>query len=237
MLIKDCIYYIAILLSLCAIPILLCSIKNKNRNICKGIISINIIYIIYLFIDLAIVPSILSIEIGFEILLLYLLALVSSVLYIISIILCLTKMRKTQIYEKSNKTIVAVIVLLVLPILFFSLTFFREKFLINNSDLILVYYSGGNGGFGDGETFAYAISENYCEQFSLGIDFHGYSIEKFLPKTATEIKNIEDMRDYEITLNNDNILIYKGKKSIHKKQYKSNYFNIEFERGFYINHN
>lgn len=238
-LIKNCIYCIGILLSLFSIPILIYSIKNRDKNICKYIISIDIISIVYLFVDLAIVPGILYIDTGLEILFLDFFAFISGIFYIISIVLSLFKNKKIQADNQPNpkKAILIIIILLILPIISLSTVVLKDKYLISNSDLILVYYSCGNGGFGDGETFAYAIGENFCEQFDLGIDIFGSQLKRFLPKTAIEITNINNVQGYEITLNNDSILVYKDKQCIYKKKFQSHYFNIELKECFYINHN
>ncbi len=63
---------------------------------------------------------------------------------------------------------------MILPIIAFLSAFFREKYLIDNSNLILEYHSNGNGGF-DGQNFAYAISDNFCEQISIGTQINGYN--------------------------------------------------------------
>ena len=101
---------------------------------------------------------------------------------------------------------------------------------INSSELILVYYSKGNGGIGDGETFAYAIGKNHCEQFDLGIDLQGEYLKKFLPSNAIEITNINDLENYEITLNDDSIVIEKNKQYIYKKKHNKNYINVELKK-------
>ena len=238
MFLKSCIYLIAVILSLFSLIILICSIKNKNKNICKCIIVINIIYIIYLFLDLMIIPSVLYVEIGLEILFLYLFAFIAVILYIVSIIICFIKNKKySNNYDNKKKIKCITLLLLIIPILFFSLVLLRQNYLIKNSNIILIYYSRGNGGFGDGETFAYAINDNYCEQFDLGIDFHGYKVEKFLPENSSQINNNQNISNYNITLNTNGILVYKNNKCIHEKQHKSHYFNIELEKKFYINHN
>ena len=126
-----------------------------------------------------------------------------------------------------------------LPIIFLLVNVFRTISLFNNSDLILVYYSRGNGGFGDGDKFGYAIGENYCEQFDLGISVSGYDLKKYLPEKVEEITTDENLKEFEISFNtswNDNsIIVYKDGKEFCKTKNKSHYSNIEFERGFYIN--
>ena len=237
MLIKNCICCVAIFISLISIPILIYSIKNKDRNICKYIIYIDIIHIVYLFIDLTILPFVLYVEIGLEILFLDLFAVISGIFYIISIVLNAIKMKKIKmdVQTKPKKVIIVCIIFIVLPVLLFSASILRNKYLISNSDLILVYYSSGNGGLGDGETFAYAIGEDFCEQFDLGIVLRGYELQKFLPQNAVEIVDINDVEDYKIIIDNNSILVYKDDQCICQSEH--NYFNIKFEKGFYIKHN
>ena len=62
MLLKNCIYFIIILISLLSIPILIYSIKNKNKNVLKCIKIINIFYIVYLILNIVVVPNVLSID-------------------------------------------------------------------------------------------------------------------------------------------------------------------------------
>ena len=111
-----------------------------------------------------------------------------------------------------------------------------------NSDLVLVYNSRGNGGFGNSMEFAYAINEKYCEEISLGIGVGDYSLVEYLPKKAKKIDNIKDISNlgnYNIPFNSNDkyISVYKNGKLIHKKQLNSSYFNIGFDGGFYIKNN
>ena len=259
MLIKNCIYFIILAINLFSLPALVYSIKNKNESICKNIIIVDIAYMIYLFANVVVLPEVLYLDLGLEILFLAFASLIAEIIYIISIILCSRKIKKnastntntdaetntdadtvanTNLHSKSIKILLVTILLLTLPVLLFSGSFLRESYLIRNSDLILVYDSRGNGGFGDSEIFAYAVSDDYCEPITLGLDIGGYDLEKFLPKTKTvkEIDDVENIRNYDVTVDDNGILIYKNNKLIHKKQHASHYFNIDFERGFYLGH-
>ena len=236
MLLKDCIYFVGVILSLMSIPTLIYSIKNKRRNISKCIIAIDFIYIIYLFVDIIILPDKFCIPLGLEILLIYLLAIISGLLYVISIVYNFNKLKKLDICDKTNKVVVISLILFILPLVCIYTSFFWNKHIINSSEIILVYYSRGNGGIGDGETFAYAIGKNHCEQFDLGIDIYGKDLKKFLPSNAIEITNINDLENYKITLNNDSIVIEKNKQYIYKKKHKKNYINVELKK-CYLNIN
>lgn len=179
--------------------------------------------------------GILYIPIGLEVLFIYLLVFVALILYIILIILNLYKRRKIKECIKNNSVLLVTLILLISPILFISVNVLEDKYLINNSNLILVYESAGNGGFGDSDIFAYAIGENFCKQFDLGIDIGGYYLRKFLPKNLIETKDVESITNYKIVINEEeNLIVYKDDKKICIINNKSHYFNINFERGFYI---
>ncbi len=90
-----------------------------------------------------------------------------------------------------------------------------------NSDLVLVYNSRGNGGFGNSKKFAYAINEKYCKEVSLGIGIGDYSLVEYLPKKSKKIDNIEDISnlgDYNVPFNSNDkyISAYKNSKLIQK---------------------
>ena len=69
MLLKNCIYFIIITVSLLSIPILIYSIKNKNKRNSKCIKLINFFYIMYLILNIAVIPNVLSIDLGINIIL------------------------------------------------------------------------------------------------------------------------------------------------------------------------
>ena len=240
MLLKNCIYFIIIMVSLLSIPILIYSIRNKNKRNCKCIKIINFFYIVYLILNIVVIPNVLSIDMGFEILLLALISLFAIIIYIVSIIICSKKIKKgNEMIRFSKKSILVILLFIILPILLLSCSFFKEYYLIINSDLVLVYKSNGNGGIGDSNNFAYAINENYFKEISLGIATGDYSLEKYLPKKSKKIDNIENIKNYNVSLDNNEkyIKIYKNNKLIHKKQINPNYYNISFDGGFYINNN
>ena len=180
---------------------------------------------------------ILYIPAGWEMLVIALFVIMALILYVISIIINFIKFKKLKIYTKTNKILIAIILLIILPVLYISINILENKYLIKNSDLVVVYESRGNGGFGDGDTFAYSIGKNGCNQFDLGIDAGGDRLKEYLPKNAVEIDYDKYINDYEIIFEEDNsTLVYKGKKKICKINNKKNYFNIEFQKGFYLKH-
>ena len=240
MLIKNCIYFIIIVISLCSIPILIYSIENKNKRNCKSIKIINIFYMAYLILSIVVIPDVLRLDIGFEILFLAFITLSAIIIYIISTIICSKNIKKNkEVISFSKKSVLVTLLLIILPVLLFSCSLLKEYYLIKNSDLVLVYESNGNGGISDSKKFAYAINENYIKEISLGIGVGNYSLERYLPKKAKKIDNIESVNNYKIFLDSKEkyITIYKNNKLIHKKRINSNYSNIDFDGGFYINNN
>ena len=237
MLLKKCICFIIIVISLLSIPILIYSIKNKNKKNCKCIKIINSFYIVYLILNIVVIPDVLSIDIGFEILLLALISLVAIIIYIVSIIICFKKIEKgNEMLLFSKKSVLVISLFIILPILLLLSSLFEEYYLIINSDLVLVYKSDGNGGIGDSNNFAYAINENYVKEISLGIATGDYSLVKYLPKESKKIDNVENINNYNVSLDNNEkyIIIYKNNKLIHKKRINPNYYNISFDGGFCI---
>ncbi len=236
MLLKDSIYIIATVVIISSLPVLVKAIKNKYRNTCNYIITTSLICMINLFFYIILIPINLNLDAGLEFLFLCFFASISAIIYIVTIIICLIKNRRNTENQEDLKKLKSIIILLILfPALLISIIGFRQKYLINNSDIILIYYSHGNGGFGDGKTFAYAINDIYCEQFDLGINYHGYKIEDYLPKTSRLVSNNEkNLNSYEIKLENNKIIVYKDNKCIHEKKHR--YFNIELEKEYYIDH-
>ncbi len=238
MLLKNCIYFIIITVSLLSIPILIYSIKNKNKRNSKCIKLINFFYIMYLILNIAVIPNVLSIDLGLEILFLALISFFAIIIYIVSIVICSQKIKKgNEMTPFSKKPILVILLFIILPILLLSCSLFKEYYLIINSDIVLVYKSNGNGGIDDSNHFAYAINENYFEEISLGLATGDYSLVKYLPKKSKKIDNIENINNYNVSLDNNEkyITIYKNNKLIHKKQINPNYYNISFDGGFYIN--
>ncbi len=243
MLLKNSLYFILIVISVLSIPILIYSIKNKNKNNSKSIKIISIFYIIYLIVGVVVLPHILCLDIGFEILFLAFLALIAIISYIISIIICSKKIKKNnEIIALSKKTLLFVLLLIILPVLLLLGNLLKEYYLIMNSDLVLVYHSSGNGGLGDSKEFAYAINENYCKEISLGIEVGDYTLKEYLPKKAKKIDNIKDISNssnYNVHFDTNEryIFVYKNGQLIHQEELNSNYCNIDFDGAFYINNN
>lgn len=228
MLVKDVVYILCLFIFTVSILNLIYSIKNKNRESSKYIIILSIIFILYSIIDVLILPNILNLDVGLELLLFYGILIVSGVLFIISIIIASTKTKKLNTIEKPLKHNIIFIFLVLLPILMFCFSYFREMYYINNSKLILICSSGD--GFNE-EDYGYAISNDYSKIISIGSDFRGYDMKKYLPNSFYKL-------DYtwvtdQIEINDDNITIFRNNKKIYKIDITNKISYCDVEEVFY----
>lgn len=205
------IYILSLLIFGVSIFSLIYSIKNKNRDAFKYIIVLSIIFILYSIVNIIILPNALNLNIGFEIFIFSGILAVSDVLFITSIILANIKRKKLSSIGKPIKYKLVFAFLIVLPILMFGLSYFREINYINNSKLILVCSDGE--GFNK-ENYAYAISEDYSEMITIGAYFDGYDMERYLPSSFYELNYT--WTTYKIEINDDNITIFRNNNIIYK---------------------
>lgn len=197
MLVINLIYLVSIFLTIMSIILLIYSIRNKNKNICNSICIIDIVYIIYFFIAMFLTER-LFLDVGLEMLLFYLCFLVSTIIYLVSIVICCIKKRKLTKVNKSKRISILIIILLLLPVIAFFITFYREIYLLNNSNLVLVSHSNGNGSIGAASSSIHVLGTDYYEEVSIGADSGGYKIKNFLPQSYTVLKAYE----YGIRYNN-----------------------------------
>lgn len=173
---------------------------------------------------------------GLEILYIYMFIISGWILYGVSIIINLVKFKKLNIVSNNKKKMIItsiLLFLLVFPILTIYFKVLNDKKIINNSDLILVYSSDGNGGFGDSDTFAYAVSDNYCTEFDFGIDLDGYYLKEFLHNNIEEANNLGSYKiEFNESWEDNSAMIYKNDKLMCKVKNKEHYFNIELEKIF-----
>ena len=238
MLLKKCIYFIIIVMSLLSIPILIYSMKSKNKRNDRSIKIISTFYIVYLILNLIVIPFVFNIYIGFEFVFFEFVTPVAIINYIISIVVCSKKIKKIKERIPFSKiAIVSISLWIILPVSLLSYSLLKEYYFILHSDLILVYKSSGNGGIGDSNIFAYAISEDYIQEISLGLSIGDSSLAEYLPKKVTKIDNVENLNHYKILLDDyeRTISVYKNNNLIHEKAINPSYYNISFDGGFYIN--
>lgn len=231
---KYLIYFILCFISFMSFVTLIYSIVNKNKYVSKLIIPFIIIYVLY-YLGVMLVWDAWYIPIGLEILFIYMFMVVAVVIYIISIIINIVKIIKSKVNEKSTKHLTIMICLLIFPIALLFANYIIVKSTIADSDLYLVYESSGNGGIGDSDTFAYAIKDDGCIQFDLGIEIGGAYLKDFISSKYEDIEfDIPDDSSY-IELDEYSILyddyarddyIYKNGEKVCKID-TDKYFNIE----------
>ena len=228
MLVKQTIFILCFLFFIVSIYILIHSINNKNKSESKYIIILSIIFIIYLFVNISIIPFVLDIDVGFELLLYYGISFVSGVLFIISIIVTAIKAKKLTAIDESKKFKTTFAFLILFPILMFCFSYFREMIYINNSKLILVC---SEGEMFNKEEYAYAISNDYSKRITIGADFDGYKMKKYLPNSFHKLDY--DWSNNHIEINEDNITIFKNGKVIYKINVSNKNIYCDVEEAFY----
>lgn len=211
MLVKDVIYILCLFIFAVSIFNLTYSIKNKNMESSKYIIILSIIFISYSIIDVLILPNILNLDVGLELLFFYGILIVSGVLFIISIIIASGKAKKLNTIEETIKYKIVFTLLVLLPIFMFCFSYFKEMNYINNSKLILICSRGDE--FNE-EDYGYAISNDYSKIISIGSDFRGYAMKKHLPSSFYKLDYTWETDNIEI--NDDNITIFRNNQIIYK---------------------
>lgn len=231
---KYLIYFILCFISFMSFVTLIYSIVNKNKYVSKLIIPFIIIYVLY-YLGVMLVWDAWYIPIGLEILFIYMFMVGAIVIYVISIIVNIVKIIKSNVNEKSTRHLTIMICLLIFPIVLLFANYIIVKGTIADSDLYLVYESSGNGGIGDGDTFAYAIKDDECIQFDLGIGIGGAYLKDFISSEYEDIEfDLPDDSSY-IVLDEYSILyddytddgyIYKDGEKVCKID-TDKYYNIE----------
>ena len=238
MLIKTRIYLVAVLLIIIAAVALIYTLKNKNSSVCKYLIFISALGIAYLFIDLAILAEFLGVGAGLELLLLYLAGLVGGIIYAIAIVLNIRR-SAPQANGMSSSPVPGIIRILTLvfilfPIIFISVRVIRDRILISGSDALVVFDSRGNGGFGDGDTFAYALKGEKCRRFDLHID---YGLNKLVPKDSVKVTPSWDRTElgpYTIIIESSDIsIMYEGNEIYSYDSSTGPYFNIDIDECYH----
>ena len=239
MMIRDFVYNMPIIISIMGLLSIFFALKNNNKKNNKLIIIFNTIDIIYLFVISTLIHNLLPIIVNLGIIIIWLISIVGGILYIISTIICIVKRKKLKEIFENRMILKMFIIIILIPAVVFISFLCKEIYLINNSEIILSYYSSGNGGFGDSNDFVYAVSDKYCKEISIDVDLsYVYYNKMFLPDKLIEInenelhnKGIEAVIEREN--NKEYLYIYKNKKLIHKRKLNQSYFNVDLEGVFY----
>lgn len=234
MLLKDIIYFILLFLSIIAIPLLIYTIKNKF--VAKRILRFALSILIYILVGIMILPNVLYLDLGFEVFFLAMICVMASMAYIIVIIICGLRMHRLIDERKSKRQLIVIIITLLFPVIFFFVGYYKERMIIEYSDAFFIFESRGNGGFGNSEYFGYALNDGKLIKFSMGIAKGGKSMIEFMDKKTTYTTDkIDAMKPYEITINDEKLLITKEDQKYEIKL--NNYTNNTFKRGYIKNYN
>ena len=237
MLIESCIKLMLGLIYIGSITSIIIAVDNKNKDKCRWITYVNLAFIFYI-ITLAMLPNMLYLPVGLELLLYGLASFVAIILNIISVIINTKKAKKLKgkaaltIDKKVRYFAIAVIAI---PFVAVAACLIDNVYTIRSSELILAYRSAGNGGFGDTDYFAFGVKDGRCRQFDLGADFNGYKLKQFLPKSAHEVAE-SDLHGYEVSYKDGVFTAHKDGKQICSVATGDRYFNIDLERVYYNQH-
>ena len=234
--IRNFIYFMPILISIMGIFSIRTAKNNKDRKSNLFLIFFNIINILYLFVISALMPNLLPIITSLSLLLTQFISIIGGILYFISLITCIKKIKELNDNSDNKNNIKILIITILIPIFIFIFALCKEMYLINNSEFILSFYSAGNGTVGDTQDFVYVISDKYYKEISVDVGLsYNYYNKMFLPK---ELKKVTEDELYnkgiKISIDNDNtISVYRDKKLVYKIIINNKYFNNKLEDIFY----
>ena len=229
MLIKNAYFLITTFGFIAAFVALITSIVNKDKTVAKIIAIVSGIYLAYIPLLFILVNN-LHLSIGLEILFVLAANVVAAIIYIIAIGISLYKKQHGKKLTKNPIAIkITSVILAVLPAIIMSFALASNFVAIDTADILVFYYSAGNGGLGDGDNFAFAINDHGCTQFDYGADFGGYYFEHNLPANA-KVVSLKDYPEYKFTNSRDSFSAFKDDEEICNVAHQGDYFNIKLER-------
>lgn len=235
MLIRDCICWLSILVGLFSIFMLIYAIATKNKNTSMNIMITSIALAIFSILNMNVIPSVFDIGLDFGVGMLVVIpiSVIGIILYGVSAIISGIKKKRDENEDFQYKIKPVFIIIAIIPFVMSLLVAVKEVRILIKSDVVAVYESDGNGGF-DQELFVYAINDDYCEPVSIGTNLGDLS--DFIIKGSEEVDKPEDIKDYDVVVDEDYIDVYKDGKSIHHCKLPSNYFNNDFVKAYNIKH-
>lgn len=185
------IYVISILL-------FIISIKNKNKGASKINIGVGIFFIIYLIFSISILPDLVGILTGWEVLVTFFVVAINIVVLITGIIINSTKLKRKELEEKDNKSSkIFAIISVSIPLIMVITSFIYELSFLNNCDLVLEF--NYQNGIVISETTRVTVGKNFCKEISIS--------EEFKNKEAKHLEyytyDIEENKGGEIVITSD----------------------------------
>ncbi len=215
MLLKNYIYYTATAIAFLSILSIVFAVKNNDKKTNNTIRIYNVLSVIYMFV-ISVLHNFIDVEVGMEILIVWIKCCVGGLLYIISSIICLSKVRKVKTNPKFNYIRYILYVLLILPIILFIISYHYEyKNVLHGQILVTINANGGNF---DSKEYTFVVNENYINEVSFDVD---YSDSAFIRNNYKKITNeelgqksikidvIEDFDNYYLVVYQNDDLRYK----------------------------
>ena len=217
--------------------ILAAKVKTKKNN--TYIIIFDILSLCYLiaisWFLWRIVPTIVDLRLALT----YPFVFLGEILYAISIIISKRREPKLNNDSPGKVFLSMIVIMLLIPVASYLLVFYREIFLIKNSDVIIAYHNSGNGGL-DSTDVVYVISDNYRDLISLNVEDIYWNYNRFLLPRNLKVVNKSKIHSNKIDINvtkkqsdgyNDiiGIKIYKNNKLIYDHEdYVDDFYNIYY---------
>lgn len=215
MLLKNYIYYTATVIAFLSILSIVFAVKNNDKKTNNTIRIYNVLSVIYMFV-ISVLHNFIDVEVGMEILIVWIKCCVGGLLYIISSIICLSKVREVKTNPKFNYIRYILYVLLLLPIILFIISYrYEYKNVLHGQILVTINANGGNF---DSKEYTFVVNENYINEVSFDVD---YSDNAFIRNNYKKITNeelgqksikidvIEDFDNYYLVVYQNDDLRYK----------------------------
>lgn len=200
-----------------SIVLLVSSIKTKNKKVCKNNLITSIIFIIYFYLSLFVVPGYFEFDLGWEVLFYLFIAGIDTIILMTGIIINIVKIKRKEGEEKDNRfSKIYGIILVSIPLVMVIASYIYEINVLRKSDLVLTF--NYQNGIVISEDTRVAISKDFCKKISIS--------EKFKNKKANNLEyytyDIEENENGEliITSEYDDPMLMEINTEIVKKIYK-----------------
>ena len=196
---------------------------NKKRIFSKALLVLSIFGVIILYLNSEMIPYKLCLGSDNDSVSLYLFMLLAGVIYIISIVINITKLCKfteTETTESSEllKIILRLLTVTVIPAACIFIGVAKQYYMIRNCDAIVVFYSKrSENRLLDNVLFGYVITGNNVQRFDLMLtgDLHRVMDDDMIEAECLDNKSRAELGEYRVFVKtDDDIHILHGDKTI-----------------------
>ncbi len=154
-----------------SVILLIYSIKTNNNKVLKNNRIASIFYIIFLFISLKIIPSLMGIESGLEVLFYATFEVIDSILLGVVILICSKKLKKiSNLDDKNTKFIDNYLkIIIAIPIVIIVLGFLYEYIVLNTCNLFI--RCNYQSGYIESTDTQYAIGNKSCKKITISNEY------------------------------------------------------------------